>query len=538
MVNDVESHPVPAAEPALASTLTGIPDQWLVIGLLLLGAVLSETSFAQMFRLPVNMASFVAATPDLWIPLLTVVMLIVIALGLEARGRTGKQVAPLWMVAGPVAIAGLIWFFRSGDLDWHATQDWVKEWSYHQAWRESLSRGQLPWILTTSFQGSDLFFAIAETNVAPHVILLAWFEVSTFVVAQGVALLALGLMAAYQLARDLRLGPVASLAFLMIFLMNGHPVAHLETGHGQWAGYFAFPCMFLYLHRAATGDLSGRTQAGLALALALIELVGGWHLFVWWVIFIAVFVAIDRTRWRFGAALALLVAGLSALRILPAIAFYAGADRDFVGSYQRLSVLVGALVGNARNVTDNLDWWEYDAFVGWAGLVIVAAGLTVPLSRLWRNSITALWMPSVVLLVLSTFNIYRWTLFQLPGFVSERVATRLVILAVLGFALIGCVQLNTWLARRPVSRVRLAALALAGLLLATQLVTHTNGRRPRADRGIGPPSMNVVSGRQPERLYVVSVQSGALVTLISFGIAIRMWRRDPQTAIVRSQPAC
>ena len=157
---------------------------------------------------------------------------------------------------------------------------------------------------------------------------------------------------------------------------------------------------------------------------------------------------------------------------------------------------------------------------------------------IWRNSITALWTPSVVLLVLSTFNIYRWTLFQLPGFVSERVATRLVILAVLGFALIGCVQLNTWLARRPVSRVRLAALALAGLLLATQLVTHTNGRRPRADRGIGPPSVNVVSDRQPERLYVVSVQSGALVTLISFGIAIRMWRRDPQTAIVRSQPAC
>ena len=71
-----------------------------MIGLLLLGAVLSETSFAQMFRLPVSMASFVAATPDLWIPLLVVVMLIVIALGLEARGRTAKQVAPLWMVAG------------------------------------------------------------------------------------------------------------------------------------------------------------------------------------------------------------------------------------------------------------------------------------------------------------------------------------------------------------------------------------------------------------------------------------------------------
>lgn len=322
------------------------------------------------------------------------------------------------------------------------------------------------------------------------------------------------------------------MAFLAIFLMNGHVIAHFETGHVQWVGYFLFPCMFLFLHRVAMGDRGGRTQAGLAMALALIAMVGGWHLFVWCVIFVGVFVALDRSRWRFGASLSLLLTGLSAWRILPAVAMYDAGDSEFVGSYRRLSMLAGALVGGARRVTDGMNWWEYDAFVGWVGLVIVTAGLTAPLSRTWGHPVARLWVPSVTMLVLSTFNIYQWTLFQLPGFVSERVASRLLVVGLLGFLLIGCVQLNMWLASRPLPRTRLAALALAGVLLAAQLVVHTNGRRPPSDRGLGPPSINVVSERRPDAGYVASVASGAVLTLVSLGVAVRRWRR-PQTLLVR-----
>jgi hypothetical protein len=318
---------------------------------------------------------------------------------------------------------------------------------------------------------------------------------------------------------------VASLTFLTIFLMNGHLIAHLETGHLQWVAYFLFPGVMLFVHRAATGDLGRRTQAGLALTLAVMAWIGGWHVFVWAVIWIGVFVCVDRSRWRFGASLGLLVAGLIALRVVPALALYDVSDSEFVGSYQRLAILVGALVGDTRRAVDGLNWWEYNAFVGWVGFVLVAAGLTVPLSRTWRHSVSALWAPSVAMLVLSTYNIYGWTLFQLPGFESERVASRLLVVGLLGFALIACVQLDGWLARRPLPPWKVAALALAGVVMAAQLVAHANSRRPRPDRGIGMPSATVVSERRPETVYIAGVAGGAAVTLLSAGIAFRRWRR-------------
>jgi hypothetical protein len=509
--------------PPQSTSYLPIPDQWLLVGLLVIGAVLAETSLPELIRLPLTLGQFIRTTPDTWAPLLVVAILMAAALVLEGP-RWPRQERRAWFVAGAASVAGVVWFFRAGDINWHATPDWAKEWTYHTALRESLSHGRLPWFLNVEFQGTDRFFANPETNVFPHTVLLAWLDVTRFVILQCASLLIVGLMASYRLARDLKLGPTASMAFLAIFLMNGHLIAHLHTGHLQWAGYFVFPCLLLFLHRAATGDMGGRTQSGLALGMALIALVGGWHLFVWGVIFVGVLVVIDRARWRFGASVMLLVAGLSALRIVPAMVQYRSPDTMFVGSYQQLSILVRALVGELRTKIDYLDWWEYDVFVGWVGLVIITAGLTAPLSRTWRHSVAALWPPSLAMLVLSTFDVYRWTFHRLPGFESERVASRLLILGILGFALIGCVQLNMWLARMPRSRVRLAAVAVAGLLLLAQLVVHTNGRRPTSATGLGPPSSSVVSDSGPDLAYAASVGGGAALSLISLGIAIHRRR--------------
>lgn len=494
---------------------------------MVLGAVLLDTTLVDLIRLPLDRARFIAATPDTWLPLLVVVLLMAGALALEWSGRSPGRERAAWLIAGVASVAGAVWYFRAGDLDWYTTQDWVKEWSYHAALRESLSHGRLPWQLQELFQGTRLFFANAETNIAPHALLLAWIDVPAFITLQAAAMVAIGVAASYRLARDLELGPVASMTFLALFVMNGHLIAHLETGHLQWITYFLFPCVLLSTHRAAIGDTGPRAVAGLGAALALMTLIGGWHLFVWSIIFLAVFIVAGlETRWRFGVTLALLLAGLCAVRLLPALAFYDAPPREFVGSYQRLDVLVAAFVGEPRKVTDNLDWWEYNAFIGWTGFVVVLAGLTAPLSRVWQHQVSALWLPSVVMLVLSTYNIYGNTLFLLPGFESERVATRLLIVGVLGFTLIACVQLNLWLARYPRSWRRMAALACAALLMAAQLVAHTNSRRPRPDRDVGPPGVNVVDESQPPaRGYVWSVRGGAIVSLISLGVAGWMWRR-------------
>lgn len=518
MAPDTESSPP-------RSTAFPIDDQWLLVTVLVIGAVLIDTTVPDLVRLPQRLVRFIAATPDTWSPLTVVIALMGGALALQWRGRSASRERVAWWVIGAVCVAGTMWYFRLGDLDWYTTQDWVKEWSYVTALRESLVHGRLPWFLNEPFQGTRLFFANAETNIAPHTLLLAWVDVPLFMVVQASAMVAAGVAGTYLLARHLDLGPAASMTLLAMFLMNGHLIAHLETGHLQWIAYFLYPFVFLFLLRAAGGDLSGRTRSGLAIALAMMTLLGGWHLFIWAVIFISAFVVSARKRWWFGVSLGLLVAGMCAVRILPVLAFFDAPAREFVGSYQRLDVFVAALVGEPRHVTDHLDWWEYNAFVGWVGFTIVAAGAAAPLSRVWHHPISSLWMPSAVLVALSSFNLYKWTLFHLPGFESERVASRLLIVGLLGFTLIACVQLNLWLARQARSRWRHGLVAVAGVLLAAQLVAHLNSRRPRPDRGLGPPAVAVVSSQQPGAAYAWTVAGGGLLTVCSFGIAVSMWRR-------------
>lgn len=510
---------------ASPTTYLPISDQWLLIGLLSAGAILIDTSPLDLLRLPITLASFIAATPDTWIPLPILSALMIGALILERVHASTASVRVAWIVLAIATATGAVWYFRFGDLNWHATPDWIKDWTYNQALHESLRDGRLPWFLTDPFQGTNRYFANPETNVAPHALLLGVIDVETFLIAQCVAFLLAGLAACHYLARDLRLGPVASLTFVAMWLMNGHLIGHLHTGHTQWVGYLLFPCVFLFLHRAALGDLGGRTQAGLALAVATIALVGGFHLFVWCVIFTGVFVALDRSRWRFGVSALALLIGLTALRLVPAVTLYASPDTEFVGSYQQLSLLTRALVGEIRTKIDGLGWWEYDVYVGWAGFVIVLAGLTAPLGAVWRQSVASLWPSSIVLAALSMFNVYRWTLHPLPGFESQRVASRLLILGLLGFILIGCVQLNAWLDRRRTSNAHMAALGLVLLLLTTQLLVHTNGRRPTSDTGLGPPAVGVVISQQPEPVYAGAVAAGALVSAISLVMAVRLWRQ-------------
>ena len=130
----------------------------------------------------------------------------------------------------------------------------------------------------------------------------------------------------------------------------------------------------------------------------------------------------------------------------------------------------------------------------------------------------------MTLTILSIFDIYKWTLFKLPGFVSERVATRLVIVGVLGFALIGSTQLDRWVRRESHRNWRIAAVGLATALLLLQLVLRTNQLRPGPDQGLGPAAVNVLSIEPVDTTYAVSVVAGVVISLASLAFAIRQWR--------------
>jgi len=488
-----------------------------------LAAVLAESTLGNFLALPAALITEVARTPPARLPAAALLLLLVAATYLQFRRNPTLERA--WRIAASVvAIGGIVWFFRAGDLDWHGTGDWKKEWTYNSAWHEALTRGRLPWYLNEVFQTTNRFFANPETTVGPQVILLRWIPIGRYYAAVAAACMAIGVTVLHRLARELDFSPLVSLLVLALFLMNGHLIAHLGAGHLQWIACFAFPSVFLYLIRAARGDTSAQTRARLALSLMLMLVVGGWHPFVWCVIFIAAWTIADRSRWAFGAGVGAMTAGLAAFRVVPAMTVYASSHNVFLSSYPSIAILVAALVGYARDGINDLFWFEYDAFVGWVGFAIVLAGLTVPLNRSWRSAASSLWVPSATLILLSTFDIYKWTLFKLPGFVSERVATRLVIVGVLGLALIGSTELDRWVRRESNRSWRIAAVGLATAFLLLQLVLRTNLLRPAPDQGLGPAAVNVLSTQPVETSYAGSVVAGVGISLASLAVAIRQWR--------------
>jgi hypothetical protein len=211
--------------------LDSVSKQWIVIGAILAGAVYTQTSLRVLLYLPLDLYYLIAATPPMWGPLAGLLMLMVGAVLLEGSRPSRRPQWLLWVVAGVAGCLGIIWFFRAGDLDWHASGDWIKEWTYYTAVREGLRDGQLPWYLKEIFQGTDRFFANPETPVAPHVLLMAWMGVSPFLVLQFVLLFLIGFAGFQRLAGELQLGPIASTAFIAILLLNGNLVGHLAAGH-------------------------------------------------------------------------------------------------------------------------------------------------------------------------------------------------------------------------------------------------------------------------------------------------------------------
>ncbi len=86
------------------------------------------------------------------------------------------------------------------------------------------------------------------------------------------------------------------------------------------------------------------------------------------------------------------------------------------------------------------------------------------------------------MIILSFGDSYRETLFRLPGFVSERVTTRLLIVPVLWLALAGAVRADGW-SRRSAGWFSIVAL-IGGWFLALQLLLRAQAWRPHT----GPPA--------------------------------------------------
>lgn len=469
-------------------------------------------------RFPLVQARIAIASPAAWWPLALVSMAFV-AVCLIDRRRGDRRSPPVIETAIAVGVCAgvLVWFLRGADVDW-TQRDWPKEWTYFTAWQEAIRADQLPWILRSQFQGTDHLLANLETMVAPQLVLLLWLSVPTFVMVNLLGYAMAGTVGLYRTSREHGIDSAARFALLLLFVMNGHITSHLAAGHLQWAAYFLLPLVFLFLTRVAngTGDTVAN-GAGLSLTFAAMLMPGGWHVFVWAWLFTLTFGAMSRSRWRFMAVTCALTAGTTAFRVLPGVTAFGGGTNTFMGGFADLPAFVNALVGAAG--------WEEDTFLGWTGFVIACLGLT-SVFRSTHHSTRALWLPSLVLVVLSFHDLYGRTLFHLPGFVSERVTSRLAIVGVLGWLFLGFQQVSEWRPRSH-SSLRQAVVMVAGLILVTQLVLHAQAVRPTASAGQDPAVAAALKPMAPDATYRYSVMAGWLISAAAAAYAIRcMTRRE------------
>ena len=486
-----------------------------------------------LLRAPIVPVRELIGTPAAYWPAIDLLGLIGLAWYYQIDPRWDSKRDRIIEVLGfVVGVAAIVWFFRLGQFPWSQEQDWLRNWRYLTSLQEAILRGEIPYYLRTQLFGSDRFWANPETLVAPHALLLRAMSVNSFFMLHVLLTFTAGYCGLVGLKLELGLSPLPWVVFLTLFLFNGHITAHLSVGHTQWVSYFLLPWVFLCLTRAARGNLSIQNAAVLALTLAAMIMIGGWHVFVWSLLFTIFFCVVSRARLIFLTETLLLTGLLAAFRLLPAFVTYGGGSNTFALSFRTVPMLIDALATGqtARFTQETEGWWEFDTYVGSIGFVILCLG-ALPGRLLTGRSkdlrydrtrfLNSFYLPVLALFVLSLGDVYQSTLFRLPGFVSERVVTRIAIVPALALLLIGCVRVDRWLTS---NARRLNVLSIGSLLASYFLVAQVvlSAARWRPPTTVAPPAGDslLVVRATVEGLYVWSVWVGSAVSIAALATVL------------------
>ncbi len=110
----------------------------------------------------------------------------------------------------PVQVAALLlgaltvgWFLRWGAVDWAQTTDWQKEWAYFSALQQAVVNNTMPYLMPSSFQGTERYLANLETVVAPHALLFKVISIPQFFLVHALLAFAVGFAGLAALRREL-----------------------------------------------------------------------------------------------------------------------------------------------------------------------------------------------------------------------------------------------------------------------------------------------------------------------------------------------
>jgi len=460
-----------------------------------------------------------------------------------------------WMI-GLLFIGWMRWdsFFYSGDfsLDF---QDWAEVTGPRYAMlQDAAISGEFPLhgADTTAMRGiTDRYLAIADVPSSPQFYLLKYLSIPIFIYVDTLLFYLIGFCGLLLFKKRYKLSLIAFTVLFLLFNFNGFIVSHLAIGHANWVAYFLLP-YFLYLIFGLIEEerVGWKWILGLSLTLFVMLLQGGFHFYVWCLIFLGAIALFFPKLWK-PVLLGGFFSGMTSLfRLLPPESILSSYKLEFFNGIPSLSDLVASLVLirdpqnslDLRNALNQLGYWELNFYIGLAGaLFVIIFGVIVSIQAA-KNSekspFLKLLFPALFLTILSLGDIF--TLFQklipFPLFSGERVTSRMFIIPLLVLILIAVIQFQKFINSRKLEWHWQLASFLSVYLIYFELKQHLTLWRIRRLDGfveifpkVAFDPANHVLANHADPSYINLVIIGAIVTVLAFGFLIVMCvkRKEP-----------
>ncbi len=453
-------------------------------------------------------------------------------------GEPGKYLAAIFLaVLFLLGLSHWISSFRMGNIPM-SIADWPKEKQYCMVLKEAITEKKIPYFISEPVQQTDMFLGLPETMVSPQIVLLKWLTPGEFECFNMALFYTLGFAGCLLIRRRFRLNLLAFTALFLLFNFNGYTVSRMGVGHTQWFSVFLLPCFVLLVFDLETGKNGLKTALQLSLLFFFMLLQGGFHVYVWCVFFLLVYMLTDFKKWK-NILLALgISAALSAFRLLPAIVAFAGKNNAGSKGYPSLITLLSAMM-IPRDVNFQLyqgafGWFEYNLFTDITGFAFIALFCILP-GILWARAKNTesgpalskiapkgLYLTMLVLLFF-TFDRFYGVFSFVPFFNSQSAALRMVIIPFVFAVVLAASRFSDF--TKSVKNGAAKALFSAGvLLMAGSLIEHAELWKIKRLETLMPPSallnlsLSIVERDAP--VYKTAVLSGYLISLVALLIVV------------------
>ncbi len=457
-----------------------------------------------------------------------------------------------WLLLFIIYLSGVFFFYQflsinGGSLYFH---DWANITLPRLTFiKDLITTGQLPLhsgteLLMGKIQ-STRFLAIPDPILSPQLILLKWISVTQFIKVQVFLMYTLGFWGLLVIRQKFKLSLLVFFIVFALFFFNGNILAHLSVGHLSFASYFLISWFVLLIFNLMDGENSWKWVAQIAGLFFLMLLQGGYHQVFWCFIFMGMLAVCKPSKFLTLTKAVFAALMLGAVRLLPEISLLSSFNTTFIAGYSYVWKIWTEMVTidqpGAYILVENSDkkigLWEMTLFIGVVGAVfILFFGIVRPLLRRnegsSRNYVHVL--PPVfgiILFTLHQFAKYLHLLVPLPVIASERVSSRMIVVAFVFILFLAAIEYQAWLNSKIDRRFSfLGSILILGIGLSDLVQNFMTWRLSKTS--IAFPMIKFVSGNWfvandfGDTTYLSLIILGTIIsTLTLIFLVIVIWRK-------------